>query len=99
MACCAGADVDGWPRVDGRTTTMAETLLESSAISAFCGSMASMLSAGIQMDEAVHMLSDNQSDSRFRSVCGALYATLVEGRDYTVIFFISNWNQILILDV
>ena len=58
---------------------MAETLLESSAISAFCGSMASMLSAGIQMDEAVHMLSDNQSDSRFRSVCGELYATIVEG--------------------
>jgi type IV pilus assembly protein PilC len=58
---------------------MAETLLESSALSAFCGSMASMLSAGIQTDEAVHMLSDNQSDSRFRSVCAQLYARLIEG--------------------
>lgn len=58
---------------------MAETLLESSALSAFCGSMASMLSAGIQMDEAVHMLSDNQGDSRFRSVCKELYARLIDG--------------------
>jgi type IV pilus assembly protein PilC len=59
--------------------SMAETLLESSALSAFCGSMASMLSAGIQIDEAVHMLSDNQSDSHFKSVCKNLYTHLIDG--------------------
>ena len=59
---------------------MADTLLDSSALSAFCGSMANMLSAGIQVDEAVHMLADNQSDSRFKSVCADLYSHLIEGK-------------------
>ena len=35
---------------------MAAKLLESGALSAFCGSVATMLSAGMQVDEAVHLL-------------------------------------------
>jgi len=59
---------------------MAETMLESSALSAFCGSIAVMLSAGIQLDEAMHMLSENQEDSQFRQVCAAMYDDLADGK-------------------
>ena len=58
---------------------MAEGLLESSALCAFCGSVSTMLAAGIQTDEAVHMLSENRSDSRFRQVCSAVYTQLIRG--------------------
>ena len=37
---------------------MANTMLEGSAISAFCGGVAVMIAAGIQVDEAVYMLAD-----------------------------------------
>ena len=42
---------------------MAQILLESSALSAFCGSIATMHSAGIQTDEAVLMLAENRERS------------------------------------
>ncbi len=58
---------------------MADKLLESSAISAFCGSVATMLSAGVQIDEAVHMLSENREQSYFKEVCDKTYAQLVQG--------------------
>ena len=58
---------------------MAQNLLESSALSAFCGSIATMLQAGIQTEEAVLMLSENREESRFQEVCNAVYASLVEG--------------------
>ena len=45
---------------------MGEKQLESSALSAFCGSVATMLSAGIQTDEAALMLSENREHSRFQ---------------------------------
>ena len=48
---------------------MAGKMLESGALSVFCGSMATMLSAGIQMDEAALMLAENRERSRFQSVC------------------------------
>ncbi len=60
---------------------MAEKKLESSAISAFCSSVATMLAAGVQTDEAVHMLSENRAQSHFKRVCDAVYAKLVEGAD------------------
>lgn len=58
---------------------MAEKQLESSALSAFFGSIATMLSAGIQTDEAAVMLSENRERSRFQEVCNAVYERLVEG--------------------
>ena len=58
---------------------MADKQLESSALGAFCGSMATMLSAGIQTDEAALMLSENRERSRFQEVCSAVYARLVAG--------------------
>ena len=58
---------------------MADKLLESSAISAFCGSVATMLAAGVQIDEAVHMLSENREQSYFKEVCDKTYAKLIEG--------------------
>ncbi len=58
---------------------MAEKLLDSSAISAFCNSIATMLAAGVQTDEAVHMLSENREQSYFKRVCDEVYKNLVAG--------------------
>lgn len=58
---------------------MADTMLEGSGISAFCGGVAVMLAAGIQTEEAVFMLSDEREDSRFRSICDSIYKDLAEG--------------------
>ena len=58
---------------------MAHKLLESSALSTFCGSMATMLSAGIQTDEATLMLAENRERSRFQTVCHQLYEHVVKG--------------------
>lgn len=62
---------------------MAEKLLESSALSAFCGSVATMLSAGIQTEEAVLMLAENRERSRFQEVCNHMYDRLVEGDPFS----------------
>lgn len=61
---------------------MAKKLLESSAISTFCGSIATMLSAGIQTDEAALMLADNRERSRFHDVCEQMYQELVAGESF-----------------
>ena len=58
---------------------MADRQLESSALSAFCGSFATMLAAGIQTEEAALMLAENREHSRFQEVCSAVYERLVEG--------------------
>ena len=58
---------------------MTEKVLESSALSAFCGSVATMLAAGIQTDEATLMLADNREQSRFQEVCLSVYGKLVDG--------------------
>lgn len=58
---------------------MAQDLLESSALSAFCGSIATMLQAGIQTEEAVLMLAENREESRFQEVCNSVYRSLVDG--------------------
>lgn len=58
---------------------MAQELLESSALSAFCGSVATMISAGIQTDEAVLMLGEERERSRFQEVCESIYEDVVAG--------------------
>ncbi len=58
---------------------MANKPLESSAISAFCSSVATMLAAGVQTDEAVHMLSENRKQSNFKRVCDEVYSHLIDG--------------------
>lgn len=58
---------------------MAKKLLESSAVSAFCDSIATMLSAGIQTEEAVYMLAEKREQSHFKTVCDGVYAKLIHG--------------------
>lgn len=58
---------------------MATKMLESSALSAFCESLAIMFSAGIQTDEAVYLLSDNMEDSDFKRTCDEVYRQLIAG--------------------
>lgn len=59
---------------------MATKMLESSAISAFCESIAVMHGAGIQMDEAVYLLGDNMEDASFKHACDSVYAGLIAGK-------------------
>lgn len=63
---------------------MAEPVLESSAVSAFCESVAIMLAAGIQTDEAVSLLGDDMEDGAFKRACDAVYARLVDGEPLAV---------------
>jgi type IV pilus assembly protein PilC len=58
---------------------MAQKLLESSALSTFCGSIATMISAGIQNEEAALMLAENRERSRFQEVCSLVYTSLEQG--------------------
>ena len=61
---------------------MAQKLLESSALSTFFGSIATMISAGIQTDEATLMLSENRERSRFQDVCSHMYQKIVNGESF-----------------
>ena len=58
---------------------MAEKLLDSSAVSVFCGSVATMLGAGLQIDEGLAMLVDGQGASRFDDVCAHVYRACMDG--------------------
>lgn len=69
---------------------MAQKLLESSALSAFCGSIATMLSAGIQTEEAVLMLAENRERSRFQEVCNIMYDNLVAGQSFSQAMKVSE---------
>lgn len=62
---------------------MATTVLESGAVSAFCESVAIMLAAGIQTDEAVSLLGENMEDGSFKRACNAVYARLIAGESLT----------------
>lgn len=62
---------------------MATTVLESSAVSAFCESVAIMLAAGIQADEAVSLLGENMEDGTFKRACDAVYLQLIAGESMT----------------
>ncbi|WP_165171394.1 type II secretion system F family protein [Adlercreutzia sp. ZJ242] len=70
---------------------MATKMLESGVLSAFCESLAIMYSAGIQTDEALYLLGEDQQGAGarkgapedaggFRAACGDVYAALVEGK-------------------
>lgn len=58
---------------------MTQQYLDSSAISAFCSSVATMLGAGVQLDEAVQMLAENREKSSFKTTCDKVYSKLIEG--------------------
>lgn len=58
----------------------AHTPLSGGEVSSFCEGIAIMLAAGIQTDEAVHMLSDNMGDTPLHRACDEVYRGLVSGR-------------------
>ncbi len=58
---------------------MAQKLADSSAISFFCDSLSVMLAAGIQTDEAVHMLVEDMEKTSFRHTCTQIYKGLIAG--------------------
>lgn len=53
--------------------------LDSGLISTFCDSVAMMLGAGIQTDEAVHITAENIGDSPYKRVCDSMYLSLANG--------------------
>ena len=59
---------------------MAKPKLDSAGISLFCESVAMMLAAGIQTDEAVGMLSEDIGDAALQATCTTVYQSLNEGR-------------------
>lgn len=68
---------------------MAKKMLESSALSVFCESMALMLSAGIQMDEAVHMLTDGMGNTPFKRACLRVYEGVANGEPLSTAMEVS----------
>lgn len=58
----------------------AYTPLSGGEVSSFCEGIAIMLAAGIQTDEAVHMLSENMGDTPLHCACDEVYHGLVSGR-------------------
>lgn len=58
----------------------AHTPLSGGEVSSFCEGITIMLAAGIQTDEAVHMLSDNMGDTPLHRACDEVYRGLVSGR-------------------
>ena len=58
---------------------MAHNTLESGALSAFFDSVAVMLSAGIQTDEAVYLLAENMQDDTLRTAYDKVYRQLIAG--------------------
>lgn len=58
---------------------MAKPKLDSAGISLFCESVAMMLAAGIQTDEAVGMLSEDMGDAGLQATCAAVYGHLNGG--------------------
>lgn len=57
---------------------MARTNMESGAVSVFCESIAVMLAAGIQTEEALGLLSENSNDSAFQQTCEKVYRGLID---------------------
>ncbi|MBQ9068857.1 MAG: type II secretion system F family protein [Eggerthellaceae bacterium] len=57
---------------------MARNNMESGAVSVFCESVAVMLAAGIQTEEALGLLSENTNDAAFQSTCKGVYSGLIE---------------------
>ena len=64
---------------------MATTVLESSSVSAFCESVAIMLAAGIQTDEAVSLLGENMEDGAFKRACDAVILRLIAGEPLAIL--------------
>lgn len=58
----------------------AYTPLSGGEVSSFCEGIAIMLAAGIQTDEAVHMLSENMGDTPLHRACDEVYRGVVSGR-------------------
>ena len=58
---------------------MAKAKLDSAGISLFCESVAMMLAAGIQTDEAVGMLSEDIGDTALQATCQDVYRRLNAG--------------------
>lgn len=60
-------------------TILADQVLRSADIKAFCENVALMLSVGIQTDEAVHMLADSSESKVLEDACKEIYSRLIGG--------------------
>ncbi|MGN0035340.1 MAG: type II secretion system F family protein [Coriobacteriales bacterium] len=75
-----GGSVDAAADDAARSTHGTHTLLESGAVSAFCGSFAQMTAAGIQTEEAARMLASENAEGPFKRACESVYRTIASGK-------------------
>ncbi len=62
---------------------MAQKLADSQSLGFFCDSLSSMLAAGIQTDEALHILADDaqgDENATFRRTCQQVYREVIQGK-------------------
>ncbi len=78
---------------------MSDRTLESSALSVYCESIAMMLSAGIQTDEAVYSLAENMQDATFKQACMTVYRGLVAGKTFAAAMADSSAFPKYVLDM
>ena len=60
------------------TSKSGQTRLNSLEVSAFCESLAMMLSAGIPVEEAVGLLGEDAAENDFKDAAGALHDALLD---------------------
>lgn len=58
---------------------MAHSLLESDAVSAFCGAFAQMTAAGVQVEESARLLADEGAEGPFKDACQRVYQGVSQG--------------------
>ena len=59
---------------------MAHSLLESGAVSAFCGTYAQMTAAGIPVEETAHLLAGENAQGPFKTACERVYQGVSSGK-------------------
>ena len=57
---------------------MARKDMESGAVSVFCESIAVMLAAGIQTEDALGLLAENTNDAAFQATCEDVYRGIIQ---------------------
>lgn len=70
---------------------MAHRVLDSTATSVFCGSVASMIGAGLQVDEALQLLSEERAPSRMQEACEATFDCVSDGLPLSEAMRRSGW--------
>ena len=67
-------------QIDSRIGGEVREALDGATVSVFCGSLAMMLAAGIQLEEAVHLMGEGRESARIDLVSRALWRRIAAGQ-------------------